>query len=79
MSYMCTVQKVLRNIMLTFLCCCFTGSMSCTVEKVLSDARLLVNRLKDHDGCADNVIGHSQTLLKRMEAMKQVAETMVNL
>jgi len=50
----------------------FTGNMACTVEKVLSDARLLVNRLKDHDNCADNVISQTQSLLKRMEAMKQV-------
>lgn len=37
----------------------------------MSDARLLVNRLKDHDNCADNVISQTQALLKRMEAMKQ--------
>lgn len=47
------------------------ASMTCSMEKILSDARLLVNRLKDHDVSADGLIGQSQSLYKRVDAMKQ--------
>ena len=46
--------------------------MSCTIEKILADARLLVNRLKDHDSCADSLISSTNVLHKRIDAMKQV-------
>ncbi len=46
--------------------------MTCTIEKVLADARMLVNRLRDHDGSADTLIAQAQTLHKRVDAMKQV-------
>lgn len=49
--------------------------MACTIEKVLADARMLVNRLRDHDGQADNLISQAQALNKRVEAMKQVSPT----
>ena len=47
--------------------------MSCTVEKIISDARMLVNRLKEHDSSADNVISQATVLHKRVEAMKIVS------
>ena len=47
--------------------------MSCTIEKIIADARMLVNRLKDHDSAADNVIGQATILHKRVEAMKIVS------
>ena len=46
--------------------------MACTIEKVLADARLLVNRLRDHDSQAETLIAQAQTLNKRVDAMKQV-------
>lgn len=48
--------------------------MSYSVEKLLADARCLVNRLKDHDTSVDNLISHAQTLNKRVDAMKQYQE-----
>ena len=48
--------------------------MSCTIEKIIADARMLVNRLKDHDNAADNVIGQATILHKRVEAMKIVSK-----
>ncbi|XP_074659935.1 FGFR1 oncogene partner 2 homolog [Tubulanus polymorphus] len=48
--------------------------MSCTIEKILNDAKLLVNRLKDHDNAADSLIIQAQTLNKRVDAMKQYEE-----
>ncbi|XP_075715916.1 FGFR1 oncogene partner 2 [Rhinoderma darwinii] len=45
--------------------------MSCTIEKVLSDAKLLVERLREHDGAAESLIEQTTVLNKRVEAMKQ--------
>lgn len=45
--------------------------MTCTIEKVLTDARMLVNRLREHDNSADSLIEQAQTLQKRVDAMKQ--------
>ncbi len=47
--------------------------MSCTIEKVLSDARMLVNRLRDHDSAADNLIGQATVLHRRVDAMRTVS------
>ena len=46
--------------------------MTCSIEKILGDAKLLVNRLKDHDTSADTLISQSHCLKNRIEAMKQV-------
>lgn len=46
--------------------------MALSIEQILTDARLLVTRLKDHDGAADNLLTQTQTLYQRMDAMKQV-------
>ncbi|XP_072001169.1 FGFR1 oncogene partner 2 [Engystomops pustulosus] len=45
--------------------------MTCTIEKVLSDAKLLVERLREHDGTAESLIEQTTVLNKRVEAMKQ--------
>ena len=46
--------------------------MAYTVEKLLSDAATLVNRLKENDTVADILISQTDNLQKRMEAMKEV-------
>ncbi|XP_078272696.1 FGFR1 oncogene partner 2 homolog isoform X1 [Rhinoraja longicauda] len=45
--------------------------MSCTIEKVLADAKALVERLKEHDNAAEALIEQTTALNKRVEAMKQ--------
>lgn len=50
--------------------------MSCTIEKVLSDARSLVERLREHDSAAESLIEQTTVLNKRVEAMKQVSEVL---
>lgn len=47
--------------------------MSVTVHQILSDAKRLVSRLKEHDSVADNIISQTQTLYKNVEAMKEVS------
>jgi len=47
-------------------------SMAISVEAILSDARKLVLRLKEHDNSADCLISRMQSLQKQLEAMKQV-------
>ncbi|GCB82564.1 hypothetical protein scyTo_0022689, partial [Scyliorhinus torazame] len=46
--------------------------MACTIEKVLADAKVLVERLKDHDNAAESLIEQTTTLNKRVESMKEV-------
>ena len=46
--------------------------MSLTIEQVLTDAKKLVERLRDHDNAAEGLIEQSSTLNKKVEAMKQV-------
>ncbi|MCI4382119.1 hypothetical protein PGIGA_G00260030 [Pangasianodon gigas] len=46
--------------------------MSCSLEKVLTDARSLVERLRDHDNAAEILIEQTTVLNKRVEAMKQL-------
>ncbi|KPP68292.1 FGFR1 oncogene partner 2-like [Scleropages formosus] len=48
--------------------------MACTMEKVLADAKLLVERLRDHDSAAETLIEQTTSLNKRVEAMKQYQE-----
>ncbi|XP_038636864.1 FGFR1 oncogene partner 2 homolog [Scyliorhinus canicula] len=48
--------------------------MSCTIEKVLADAKALVERLKEHDSAAEALIEQTTALNKRVEAMKQYQE-----
>ena len=46
--------------------------MALSIEKVLGDAQILVARLRDHDSTAYILIAHTETLHKRLDAMKQV-------
>ncbi|XP_077325209.1 FGFR1 oncogene partner 2 isoform X1 [Lithobates pipiens] len=48
--------------------------MSCTIEKVLADAKSLVERLREHDSAAESLIEQTTVLNKRVEAMKQYQE-----
>ncbi|CAH2278442.1 FGFR1 oncogene partner 2 isoform X2 [Pelobates cultripes] len=48
--------------------------MSCTIEKVLADAKALVERLRKHDGEAESLIEQTTVLNKRVEAMQQYQE-----
>lgn len=52
--------------------------MSCTLEKVLIDAKSLVERLRDHDDAAEILIEQTTVLNKRVEAMKQVCTDGMN-
>ncbi|XP_013420722.1 FGFR1 oncogene partner 2 homolog [Lingula anatina] len=54
------------------------GNM-CSIEKILTDARLLVNRLREHDTAADSLIAQAQALNKRVDGMKQYQEDMNDL
>lgn len=47
--------------------------MNCTLEKVLADAKSLVERLRNHDNAAEMLIEQTTSLNKRVEAMKQVS------
>ncbi|KAM4796757.1 suppressor of IKBKE 1 isoform 1-T2 [Rhinophrynus dorsalis] len=46
--------------------------MTCTIDKILQDAKTLLERLKDHDNAAESLIDQSSSLHKRVEAMKEV-------
>lgn len=45
--------------------------MALNFEKLLNDAKVLVTRLKSHDGSADVLIAQTQTLHNRIDSMKQ--------
>ncbi|XP_077091330.1 FGFR1 oncogene partner 2 homolog isoform X1 [Siphateles boraxobius] len=53
--------------------------MTCTLEKVLADAKSLVERLRDHDNAAEILIEQTTLLNKRVEAMKQVTLLVLSL
>ncbi|MBN3306962.1 SIKE1 protein, partial [Amia calva] len=48
--------------------------MTCTLEKVLSDARTLLERLKEHDTAAESLIEQSGTLSQRVHSMREYQE-----
>ncbi|KAE8622856.1 hypothetical protein XENTR_v10005415 [Xenopus tropicalis] len=50
--------------------------MTCTIDKILQDAKTLLERLKDHDNAAESLIDQSSALHKRVEAMKEVGTAM---
>ncbi|XP_072553059.1 suppressor of IKBKE 1 [Salminus brasiliensis] len=50
--------------------------MSCTMEKVLSDARTLLERLKEHDTAAESLIEQSSTLSQRVHSMREVGNAL---
>jgi len=53
--------------------------MSLTVQQLLSDAKRLSNRLRDHDQSADHLISRAQEVLKEVDAMRQYQEDVENL
>ncbi|XP_061591073.1 suppressor of IKBKE 1 [Cololabis saira] len=48
--------------------------MAVTMEKVLGDARTLLERLKDHDTAAEGLIEQSGALSRRVQEMREVGE-----
>jgi len=53
--------------------------MSLTVQQLLSDAKRLTSRLRDHDSAADSIITSAQDVLKEVEAMRQYQEDIESL
>jgi len=53
--------------------------MSLTVQQLLTDAKRLSNRLRDHDQSADTLISRAQDVLKQVDAMRQYQEDVENL
>lgn len=54
-----------------------SSGMNCSLEKVLADAKSLVERLRNHDNAAEMLIEQTTSLNKRVEAMKQVGHECV--
>lgn len=50
--------------------------MSCTFEKVLGDARNLLDRLKEHDTAAEGLIEQSDALGQRVHSMREVGNAL---
>lgn len=50
--------------------------MACTLEKVLGDARMLLERLKEHDTAAEGLIEQSGALSQRVHSMKEVSNAL---
>uniref|UniRef100_A0A4W5MGP4 FGFR1 oncogene partner 2 n=1 Tax=Hucho hucho TaxID=62062 RepID=A0A4W5MGP4_9TELE len=57
----------------------FQTGMTCSLENVLSDAKSLVERLRNHDNAAEVLIEQTTSLNKRVEAMKQYQEEIESL
>ena len=53
--------------------------MSLTVQQLLSDAKRLTGRLRDHDSATDGIISAAQDVLKEVEAMRQYQEDIESL
>ncbi|XP_059687120.1 suppressor of IKBKE 1 isoform X1 [Gavia stellata] len=45
--------------------------MTCTIEKILTDAKTLLERLKEHDTAAESLIDQSAVLHQRVAAMRE--------
>uniref|UniRef100_A0A3Q0SCZ0 Suppressor of IKBKE 1 n=1 Tax=Amphilophus citrinellus TaxID=61819 RepID=A0A3Q0SCZ0_AMPCI len=50
--------------------------MACTLEKVLADARTLLERLKEHDTAAEGLIEQSGALSQRVQSMREVGNAL---
>lgn len=50
--------------------------MACTLEKVLGDARTLLERLKEHDTAAEGLIEQSGALSQKVHSMKEVGNAL---
>lgn len=53
-----------------------TSKMACTLEKVLGDARTLLERLKEHDTAAESLIEQSGALSQKVHSMKEVSNSL---
>lgn len=47
--------------------------MSVTIQQILSDAKRLASKLKEHDTAADALLSQAQFVYKKIDAMKQVS------
>ena len=45
--------------------------MSCTIEKILTDAKTLLERLREHDAAAESLVDQSAALHRRVSAMRE--------
>lgn len=50
--------------------------MACTLEKVLGDARTLLERLKEHDTAAEGLIEQSGALSQKVQGMREVGNAL---
>ncbi|KAF7661341.1 hypothetical protein LDENG_00263770 [Lucifuga dentata] len=50
--------------------------MACTLEKVLGDARTLLERLKEHDTAVEGLIEQSGALSQRVQSMREVGNAL---
>lgn len=46
--------------------------MSLTIQQILQDAKKLSSKLKEHDTAADVILSQTQSVYKKIDAMKQV-------
>lgn len=46
-------------------------AMSCTIEKILTDAKTLLERLREHDAAAESLVDQSAALHRRVAAMRE--------
>uniref|UniRef100_H0VA15 Suppressor of IKBKE 1 n=1 Tax=Cavia porcellus TaxID=10141 RepID=H0VA15_CAVPO len=45
--------------------------MTCTIEKILTDAKTLLERLREHDAAAESLVDQSAALHRRVAAMRE--------
>ncbi|MPC56914.1 Suppressor of IKBKE 1 [Portunus trituberculatus] len=48
------------------------------LQQVLTDARKLATRLRDHDSSADSLLSQAQGMYKHVESMKEVSRNSAN-
>ncbi|KAL5240376.1 hypothetical protein ACI65C_007786 [Semiaphis heraclei] len=53
--------------------------MSVTVQQILSDAKRLASKLKEHDTAADSLLSQAQFVYKKIDAMKQYTDDLSEL
>lgn len=53
--------------------------MSVTVQQILSDAKRLASKLKEHDTAADSLLSQAQFAYKKIDAMKQYTDDLSEL
>ncbi|XP_048192172.1 suppressor of IKBKE 1-like [Perognathus longimembris pacificus] len=52
--------------------------MSCTIEKILTDAKTLLERLREHDAATGSLVDQSAALHQRMAAMRDEGSALPN-